>query len=149
VQEWRNFQEQGWEKRRQHGFGLERPETATSSGSLPALEPARRDVMAEAYRQYKEATGANMHGWKARFQYRRAAVRLAVQYNTYASLRSGQSFCRSSVPQHDRSMLLSALFREMRLDWCDALPDGFTEKQGKDQGHLYCSITAHFLKTTV
>jgi len=137
VHEWRNFQEQGWEKRRQHGFGLERPATATTCASLTADEPARRDVVAEAYRQFKEATGANTNTWKARFQYRRAAIRLAVQYDTYAKLRSGQSLCPPSAPHPERSMLLRALFREMRLDWRDALPDRFTEKQVKDQGYIY------------
>lgn len=82
VHEWREFQEQGWERRRQHGFGLERPATATPRASLPAIEPARRDVVAEAYRQFKEATGASTNSWKVRFQYRRAAIRLSVQYST-------------------------------------------------------------------
>ena len=34
-------------------------------------------------------------------------------------------------------MLLHALFREMHPDWRDALPDGFTERQAKDQGYIY------------
>lgn len=137
VHEWRNFQEQGWERRRQHGFGLERPATATPCASLPVVEPARRDVVAEAYRQFKEATGASTNSWKARFQYRRAAIRLSAQYETYANLRTGQPSCWTGVPQHDRSMLLRALFREMRPEWRDALPDGFTEKNVKDQGYTH------------
>jgi hypothetical protein len=67
VYEWRNFQEQGWEKRRQRGFGLERPETANPSSSLPVVEPGRRDVVTEAYQQFEEATRTNTNNWKARF----------------------------------------------------------------------------------
>ncbi|KAM0714626.1 hypothetical protein Q7P37_009922 [Cladosporium fusiforme] len=65
VQEWRNFQEQGWEKRRQRGFGLERPQTLAPSSSLPAVEyDPKREVVAEAYQQFKEATGANTNNEK-------------------------------------------------------------------------------------
>jgi hypothetical protein len=137
VHEWRNFQEQGWERRRQHGFGFERPAAATPRASLPVVEPARRDVVAEACRQFEEATSANTNSWKARFQYRRAAIRLFVQYEAYANLRTGQPSCLMSVPQHDRSMLLRALFRDMRPEWRDALPEGFTERQVKDQGYTH------------
>jgi len=61
VYEWRNFQEQGWEKRRRHRFGPERREVniVAPGGSLPTVEPARQDVVIEAYRQFKEAVGAN------------------------------------------------------------------------------------------
>lgn len=139
VYEWRNFQERGWEKRRRHGFGPERRDVniVAPGGSLSTVEPARRDVVTEAYRQFKEAVGANTNSWKARFQYRRAAVGLAVQYEAYAKLRTGQFVYRPGAVQQDRSMLLRALFREMRLDWRDALPDSFTERQAKDQGYIY------------
>lgn len=137
VHEWRNFQAQGWEKRQRFLKGLGRIEKEDSSSSLSAVEAERRDVVAEAYRHFQDATRANTNTWKARFQYRRAAIRLAVQYETYADLRIGHVIHRSSALQQDRSMLLHALFREMHPDWRDALPDGFTERQAKDQGYIY------------
>ena len=85
-------------------------------GSLPTVEPVRQDVVTEAYRRFEEAVGANTNSWKARFQYRRAAVGLAIQYEAYAKLRTGQSVYRPGAAQQDRSILLRALFREMRLD---------------------------------
>jgi hypothetical protein len=137
IYEWRNFQEQGWEKRRRHGFGLEGPEMVAPGNPRPTVEPARRDVVAEAYRQFKEATCATTTGWKACFRYRRAAIGLAVQYEAYIEVREGHPIHQVSSPQHDRSMLLRALFREMRADWRDTLPDGFTETQVRDQGYSY------------
>jgi hypothetical protein len=77
------------------------------------------------------------NSWKARFQYRRAAVRFAVKYEAYVKLRDEKSLYRPSAPQQDHSILLRALFREIHLDWRDALPDGFTERQTKEQGYNY------------
>jgi hypothetical protein len=138
LYEWRNFQKQGWERRRQYGFDSEQPPTAAPISSQPASEPGRRDVVTEAYRQFSGAVGAKTNTWKARFQYRRAAIGLAVQY--YVGIRSGRShgsLFQSSVLLHDPKVLLRALFREMHLDWRNALPDDFTDKQARDQGYLY------------
>lgn len=38
---------------------------------------------------------------------------------------------------HDPKVLLRALFREMHVDWRNALPDDFTEIQAKDRGYLH------------
>jgi hypothetical protein len=99
------------------------------------VEPARRDVTAEAYRQFEEATKAKTNSWKARFQYRRATVALSIQYETYAKLGDKHSVCQSDAPQQDRSMLLRALFREIHSDWRDALPCDFTDKLAKERGY--------------
>ncbi|KAM0714631.1 hypothetical protein Q7P37_009927 [Cladosporium fusiforme] len=135
VDEWRKFQEQGWEKRQRCGFDPQLPKMTSPHGSLAAVELARRDVTAEAYRQFEEATKAKTNSWKARFQYRRATVGLSIQYETYAKLRDKHSVCQSDAPQQDRSMLLRALFREMHPGWRDALPCDFTDKQAKELGY--------------
>jgi hypothetical protein len=139
VDEWRNFQEQGWRKRQRCGFDRQPPGTTAIGGDCSTLtnadDPARRNVTAEAYRQFEEATKARTNSWKARFQYRRATVGLTVQYETYAKLRDKRSVCQPGAPQQDRSMLLRALFREMHSDWRDALPCDFTDKQAKERGH--------------
>jgi hypothetical protein len=137
VGEWRNFQEQGWRKRQQCGFDGQRPERTTVRNDCltDAADPARRDVTVEAYRQFEEATKARTNSWKARFQYRRAAVGLTIQYETYAKLRDKRAVCQPGALQQDRSMLLRALFREMHSDWRDALPCDFTDKQAKERGY--------------
>jgi hypothetical protein len=140
LHEWRNFQKQGWEKRRRLGLDSERPPTPAPIGPQSASEPGRRDVVTEAYRRFGEAVGAKTDTWKARFQYRRAAIGLTVQYEAYVGIRSGQSYgslFQSSVLLHDPKVLLRALFREMHLDWRNALPDDFTDKQARDQGYLH------------
>jgi hypothetical protein len=65
VYEWRKFQEQGWERRRQHGYGIRPPETTTPAYSPPAADPVRRDVLAAAYREFQETVKAKTNG-KAR-----------------------------------------------------------------------------------
>jgi hypothetical protein len=65
VYEWRKFQEQGWERRRQHGYGIRPPETTTPAYSPPAADPVRRDVVAAAYREFQETVKAKTNG-KAR-----------------------------------------------------------------------------------
>lgn len=91
LYEWRNFQKQGWEKRRQLGFDPELPPTVAPIGSQSASEPGRRDVVTEAYLRFGEAVRAKTNTWRARFQYRRAAIGLAVQYEAYVGIRSGRS----------------------------------------------------------
>jgi hypothetical protein len=135
VYEWQKFQEQGWERRRQHGYGVQPPETTGPSFSPSAADPARRDVVAAAYREFQETAKARTNDWKARFQYRRATVGLAVQCEAYAQLRDKRSVRQPTATQTDRSTLLRALFREMQPKWLHALPCDFTDKQAKDQGH--------------
>lgn len=137
ICEWRKFQEQGWEKRRAHGSGIQGLETAPPAGSLPTPDPAWRDLVAAAYREFQEIFKAKTNDWKAHFQYRRAAVRLTGQYEAYAVLHDQRSSRRPSAPQHDRSMLLRTLFREMHPDWRNALASNFTDKQVKEQGYGY------------
>lgn len=135
ICEWRKFQEQGWERRREHARGVRGPRPEPPAGSPPTPDPARRDVVAAAYRELQEIFKAKTNDWKARFQYRRAAVRLTGQYETYAELRDRRPAGSASAPRHDRSMLLRALFREMQPDWRDALAENFTDKQAKEQGY--------------
>lgn len=137
ICEWRKFQEQGWEKRRVHGSGIQAPESAPPASPLPTPNPARRELVAAAYREFQETFKAKTNDWKAHFQYRRAAVRLTGQYEAYAVLHDQRSSCRPSAPQHDRSMLLRSLFREMHPDWRNALASNFTDKQVKEQGYGY------------
>jgi hypothetical protein len=138
--EWRNFQKQGWERRRRLGFDTERPPTVAPIDSQSASQPGRRDVVTEAYRRFGEAVGAKTNTWKARFQYRRAAIGLAVQHEAYVGIRSGQSYgtlFRPSAMLDDPKVLLRALFREMHVDWRNALPDDFTDEQAGDRGYLH------------
>lgn len=141
VDEWRRFQDQGWEKRQRNKIDTLNtlttltPNTASHSSTPPTVDPARREVVAAAYREFQEIFKAKTNSWKARFQYRRAAVGLTVQYDSYAKLRDKHSVSQPSAPQHDRSMLLRALFREMQIDWRNALPCNFTDKQAKDRGY--------------
>lgn len=139
IDEWRNFQEQGWRKRQRCGYDRQRPGRTSIRGDgstlTNAADPARGEVTAEAYRRFEEATKARTNSWKARFQYRRAAVGLAIQYETYAKLRDKQPICLPGASQQDRSMLLRALFREMHTDWRDALPCDFTDRQAKERGY--------------
>ena len=136
VYEWQRFQEQGWERRRLRGYGVQYPETTTLSRSPSAADPARRDVVAAAYREFREIVKANTTDWKARFQYRRATVGLAVQCEAYAELREKRPAVRQpTTAQSDRSILLRALFREMHPDWLNALPCDFTNEQAREQGY--------------
>jgi hypothetical protein len=71
---------------------------------------------------------------------RRAAIGLAVQHEAYVGIRSRQSYgslFQSSVLLHDPKVLLCALFCKMHLDWRNALPDDFTDKQARDRGYLH------------
>ena len=96
--------------------------------------------MTEAYCRFSEAVGAKTNTWKARFQYRQAAIGLAVQHEAYIGIRSGQShgsIFLSSAMLDDPKVLLRALFREMHVDWRNALPDDFTDEQARDRGYLH------------
>lgn len=137
VHKWRDFQEEGWEKRRQNKTGAAQPfgMAVSTRDSVPTVDPARGHVVAEAYRQFRETVKAKTDGWKSCFRYRRATVGLDTQYEDYAKLRNKQSACGSSAPQSDRSMMLRALFREMHSDWRNDLPDNFTDRQAKSQGY--------------
>ena len=140
LHEWRDFQKQGWERRRRLGFDPGRLPTVAPTGSRSASEPGRRDVVTEAYCRFSEAVGAKTNTWKARFQYRRAAIGLAVQHEAYIGIRSGQShgsIFLSSAMLDDPKVLLRALFREMHVDWRNALPDDFTDEQARDRGYLH------------
>jgi hypothetical protein len=137
VHKWRDFQEEGWEKRRQcKTDAAQHVSMAVSTGdSVPTADPARGYVVAEAYRQFRETVKAKTGGWKSCFRYRRATVGLETQYEDYTKLRNKQSACGSGALQSDRSMMLRALFREMHPDWRNDLPDNFTDKQAKDRGY--------------
>lgn len=137
VHKWRDFQEEGWEKRRQYKTGAAQPVgMAVSTGdSAPTADPARGYVVAEAYRQFRETVKAKTGSWKSCFRYRRATVGLDTQYEDYTKLRNKQTACGSSALQSDRSMMLRALFREMHPDWRNDLPDNFTDKQAKSRGY--------------
>lgn len=140
VHKWRDFQEQGWEKRQQYESGAThgtQPSgtAAPFNDSLSTVDPARRYVVSEAYRQFRETIKAKTGGWKSCFLYRRATVGLDTQYEAYTKLRSKQSAYKPGALQSDRSMLLRALFREMHPDWRNALPDNFTDRQAKSQGY--------------
>lgn len=137
VHQWRDFQQEGWEKRRQCHSGTTQPAgTATlPDDCAPAVDPARGHVVAEAYRQFRETVKAKTGSWKSCFRYRRATVGLDAQYEAYAKLRSKQSAYRPGALQCDRSMLLRALFREMHPGWRNDLPDNFTDKQAKSRGY--------------
>jgi hypothetical protein len=130
VHKWRDFQEEGWEKRRQYKTGATQPVS-----TAPTADPARGYVVAEAYRQFRETVKAKTGGWKSYFCYRRATVGLDTQYEDYTKLRNKQTARGSSALQSDRSMMLRALFREMHSDWRNDLPDNFTDKQAKDRGY--------------
>lgn len=103
--------------------------------STSTHDPARRYVVAEAYRHFRETVKAKTAGWKSCFSYRRATVGLDTQYEAYAKLRNKQSTYQSGALQSDRSMLLRALFREMHPGWRNDLPDNFTDKQAKSRGY--------------
>lgn len=134
--EWRQFQQQGWEKRRQHGYGIQPPDVTAQSCSPSAPDPARRDVVATAYREFQETVKAKTNDWKARFQYRRTTVGLSIEYEAYAQLRDKRCVVRQPTgTQTDRSILLRTLFREMHPDWLNALPHNFTDNQARDQGY--------------
>jgi hypothetical protein len=137
VHKWRDFQEEGWEKRRQCKTGATQPVgmAISTRDSVPTVDPARGYVVAEAYRQFRETVKAKTDGWKSCFRYRRATVGLDTQYEDYTKLRNKQSACGSSASQSDRSMMLRALFREMHSDWRNDLPDNFTDKQAKSRGY--------------
>lgn len=139
VHQWRDFQQEGWEKRLQyHSSTTQAAGTATLADDyVPTVDvdPARGHVVAEAYRQFRETVKAKTGGWKSCFRYRRATVGLDAQYEAYAKLRSKQSAYRPGTLQCDRSMLLRALFREMHPGWRNDLPDNFTDKQAKSLGY--------------
>jgi hypothetical protein len=138
--QWRRFREQGRRKREQHEGGIWADETMAPGHTPSTVESTTEAaVVAAAYREFQEAIKAETNQWKARFQYRRAAARLFVQYQSYSRLcreQHGSQTAWSTQPtQREQSILLRNLFREMNPDWRRVLPRDFTEKQAKEQGY--------------
>jgi len=133
IDEWRRFQEQGWERRK---YGPGKPRPNETDDSLETTNVARREVVAAAYLELQKVFRAKTADWKARFQYRRATVGLFTQYDAYSKLTDLHSASsQTTAPQRDRSILLRALFRDMRPEWRNALPCAFTDGQAKHLGY--------------